>query len=67
MPSAEVLLSRSDLKDLKATQAGCLEQALPSLVGWDPSMQAVKSDVHKALVKQASPCAHSERLNHRQD
>lgn len=50
-----MLLSRSDLKDLQATQAGCLGQALPNLVGWDPSMQAVTSDIHTALVKQASP------------
>ena len=52
---AGVLLSKADLQELKATQTGCIEQALPNLVGWDHSMQAVNSDVHGALVKQASP------------
>ena len=61
---AGVTVSYRDLADLQLMQDACVQQALPGLVGWDVTMQPMKSDTNAALVKQVSTvfteatCAH---------
>ena len=52
--TAEVLLSRSDVADLRAVQDACIDTALPGIVGWSHEMKRLKTGVHADLVKQAS-------------
>ena len=54
--AAEVLLSRSDIADLRAAEDACIDTALPAIVGWSREVKplGLKTGVHADLVKQAS-------------